>query len=147
MSLYDTDNDDSMPTNPTPDTAKAKSAKKPDDDSEKDKVKKGIAGITKAAQVAAVDYKPVPIYHKGGIVKNTGPAIMKKGELVIPTEKVAKVRAMMRNSGSMKSSDMKNAKNSVSMAGRTYKTADERGLKIAGADGKVHDNHVKEYSN
>lgn len=30
----------------------------------------------------------LPIYHKGGIVKKTGPAIVKKGEKIIPASKV-----------------------------------------------------------
>ena len=33
---------------------------------------------------------PIPVYHKGGKVKKTGLAMVKKGETVIPVKKKAK---------------------------------------------------------
>lgn len=33
---------------------------------------------------------PIPVYHKGGKVKKTGLAMVKKGETVIPAKKKAK---------------------------------------------------------
>ncbi len=120
-----------------------------DDDDVKDKAKKALknlsGGLMDDMQQKAVDYKPTPVYHKGGIVKKTGPAIVQKGELIVPTKDVAKVRAAMRNSGAMKDSGMKNPKNSVASSMRSHKTANERGVKIAGPDGRVHDTRVKEY--
>ena len=46
-------------------------------------------------------------YHKGGTVTETGPAILKKGEEVIPAEKADKVKDMMKHAEGAISKDEK----------------------------------------
>lgn len=61
----------------------------------------GQSMISDSRDQAASSIHPVQ-YHRGGKVRKTGPARLKKGERVIPVSKVKKVDRMMKKRGMRK---------------------------------------------
>ena len=60
----------------------------------------GLMGYGRDQQAKAADTRITPVqYHRGGKVRKTGPAILKRGERVIPASKRKAVERSMKREG------------------------------------------------
>lgn len=73
-----------------------------DDDAEaqKEKGKQGVAQANSAAkQKSVASASAMPSYHTGGKVATTGPALLEKGEIVVPKSRASEYRKVFAKRG------------------------------------------------